>query len=290
MSTRRCHSVLCTQVVRVCVCAGLLFVCRLSVAQLPPNPDQPLNEKLATHVTIRVVGHGSLALGREVGGAKVTITDLETGQLLATGLQQGEAGDQNLIMRTPHVMREPVYSSAPSAAFTTTLYLDAPTRVEIAAQGPMGYPISAQRVAHTTWLIPGQHMSGDGVVLELYGYLVRIEAPPEGESLIAKEDVTLRASVRTLAGTPVQPHGDWDARSVSIFGEVMIGGRVIERLQMFFSGERSVFEAPFFVPTAHDAPDGITLRVVAANAADGNVGVAEANYPVLTERLRPNNR
>ena len=275
------------RVVRAGFTASLLAVSTLSFAQLPPSPDQPLNEKLATNVTIRVVGHGSLALGREVGGAKVTITDLGTGTLLATGMQQGEAGDQNLIMRTPHTMREPVYSSAPSAAFTTTLYLDQPTQVEIAAQGPMGYPGSVQRVSHTMWLIPGQHMTGDGVVLQLYGYLVHIEGPPQGESLIAKEDVTLRASVRTLAGTPVRPHGDWDARQVSIFGEVLIGDRVIERLQMFFASEPNLFEAPFFVPKQQEAPDGITVRVVAANAADGNVGVAEAKYPVLSERLRP---
>jgi carbamoyl-phosphate synthase large subunit len=47
-------------------------------------------------------------------------------------------------------------------------------------------------------------------------------------------------------------------------GEVMIGGRVLERLQMFYSGEQAIFEAPFFVPLPKDAPDGITLRVVAA--------------------------
>ncbi len=256
-------------------------------AQLPPNPDQPLNEKLATNLTIRVVGHGAMALGREVGGARITITDVATGEILASGLQQGEAGDQNLIMRTPHLMREPIYSTTPGAAFTTTLYLDKPTQVEIAAHGPLGYPGAQQRIVQTLWLIPGQHLTDDGIVLQLYGYIVRIEAPPQGESLIAKDDVMLRASVRTLSGTPVRPHGDWDARAVSIFGEVMIGDRVVERLQMFFSGERNQFEAPFFVPKVQDAPDGLTLRVVAANAADGNVGVAEAKYPVLSERLRP---
>ncbi len=259
----------------------------LAFAQVPPNPDHPLNEALATTITVRVVAHGSLALGREVGGARITITNLSSGEVLATGLQQGEAGDQNQIMRTPHFMREPVYSSAPSAAYTTTLYLTAPTQVEISGQGPLSYPGSLQRVSKTLWLIPGQHMTDDGIVLQLYGYLVQIEAPVKGTPLIAKDDVTLRASVRTLSGAPVRPHGDWDARGISIFGEVLIGTRVVERLQMFYSGERSLFEAPFFVPKQQDAPDGITLRVVAANAADGNVGVTEEKYPVLSERLKP---
>jgi hypothetical protein len=264
-----------------------LVTASLALAQAPPSPEQPLNEVLATNVTVRVVGHGSLVLGREVGGAKVTVTNVATGDIIATGLQQGEAGDQNQIMRTPHLMREPVYSSAPSASFTTTLYLDKPTLVEIAAQGPLSYPEAMQRASQTVLLVPGQHLTSDGIVLQLYGYIVRIESPASGESLVARDDVKLRASVRTLSGTLVRPHSDWDARSIQIFGEVLIGERVIERLQMYFSGERSLFEAPFFVPKSQDAPDGITVRVVAANSADGNVGIGQARYPVLTERLPP---
>ncbi len=271
----------------LCLLSATLWLPSASHAQAPPNPDEPLNEALATTVKIRVVGHGSLVLGRAVGGARVTITNVATGEMLASGIQQGEAGDQNQIMRTPHFMREPLYSSTPAAEFVTTLYLAAPMQVEITAQGPLAYPTAGQRVSTTTWLIPGQHMTGDGIVLALYGYLVQIESPTKGEALIAREDVTLRASVRTLSGAPVRPHGDWDARGISIFGEVLIGGRVVERLQMFFSGERSQFEAPFFVPKQQDAPDGIALRVIAANAADGNIGIAEEKYPVLTERLRP---
>ena len=256
---------------------------------LPPT-DQPLNEALATTVTVRVVGHGSLVLGREVGGARVTITDLATGQILASGIQQGEAGDQNQIMHTPHFMREPLYSASPSASYSTTLYLTRPTQVEISAQGPLSYPAAAQRVAKTLWLIPGHHMTGDGIVLQLYGYIVQIVEPAAGNSLIAKEDQPLRVSVRTLAGTSVRPHGDWDSRQVHIYGEVVVGDKVIERLQMFYSGEKGLFESAFFVPNPKDAPDGVTLRVVAIHSSDGNMAIGEAKFPVLSERLRPQRR
>ncbi|MGE3153696.1 MAG: hypothetical protein AB7G48_13230 [Nitrospiraceae bacterium] len=259
-------------------------------AQGTPPSDQPLNEALATNVTVRVVGHGSLVLGREVGGARVTITDLATGRILASGLQQGEAGDQNQIMRTPHYMREPLFSTSPSASYSTTLYLTHPTQVEITAEGPLSYPAALQRVSETVWLIPGQHMTGDGIVLQLYGYIVQIMEPKAGDSLIAKEDQPLRVSVRTLAGTPVRPHGDWDSRQVHIYGEVVVGNQVTERLQMFYSGEKGLFESSFFVPTPKDAPDGLMLRVVAVHATDGNMAVGEAKFPVLSERLRPPRR
>ena len=71
---------------------------------------------------------------------------------------------------------------------------------------------------------------------------------------------------------------------------MLIGSRIVERLQMFYSGEGSSFEAPFFVPTAKDAPDGITLRVVVTDLSMGNSGIGTATNPVLTERVQPTAR
>jgi hypothetical protein len=249
-----------------------------------------LNDPKQTTILVRVVAHGSMVLGKEVGGARVTITNVATKQVLATGIQQGAAGDQNQIMRTPRLMEEPHYSSRPAAAFTATLNLLQPTLVEVTAEGPLAYPVSSQRASTTVLLIPGQDMTNDGVVLHLYGYLVQIEHPKQGEPLIAKDDVPLRASVRTLSGALVRPHGDWDSRKIHIYGELMIGDVVIERLQMFYSGERATFEAPFFVPLEKDAPDGITLRVIAADPASGNFGIGQSKYPVFSEHLRQNQK
>jgi hypothetical protein len=238
-------------------------------------------------VLVRVVAHGGLVLGSEVGGARVTITEQATGTVLASGLQQGEAGDQNQIMRTPRLMGEPLYSSRPSASFRATLHLDHPTLVEIAAEGPLAYPQAMRRASTTVLLIPGQDLTNDGIVLPLYGFIVQIEHPAPGTSLIAKDDVMLRASIRTLAGSLVRPYGDWDSRRLTIYGEVLIEDRVIERLQMFYAGSKSSFEAPFFVPRETEAPNGLTLRVVAADPASGQFGMGEARYPVLSERLKP---
>lgn len=261
--------------------------CLVTLADSQTLPEIPLNGPQPTTVLVRVVAHGAMVLGREVGGARITITDVETGSILATGLQQGEAGDQNQIMRTPHLMEEPIYTSRPSAAFTATLQLQKPTLVEISAEGPLAYPASSQRTSKTLLLIPGEHLTNDGIVLHLYGYLVHIERPKPHEPLIAKDDVKLRASVRTLSGSLVRPHGDWDSRKIRIYGEVLIGDRIIERLQMFYDEGSRTFEAPFFVPPSRDVPDGIKLRVIAADLSTGNSGIDQANYSVLSERFPP---
>lgn len=257
------------------------------VAQSQTTPDLPLNGPLSTTVLVRVVAQGAMVLGKEVGGARVTITDVTSGQILATGIQQGDAGDQNQIMRTPHLMEEPIYSTRPSAAFTTTLHLQNPTLVQISAEGPLAYPGAIQNTSQTLLLIPGQDLTQDGIVLHLHGYLVQIERPKPREGLIAKDDVKLHASVRTLSGSLVRPHGDWDSRKIRIYGEVLIGDRIIERLQMFYDEGSRTFEAPFFVPPSKDVPDGITVRVVATDLSTGNAGMDQANYPVLSERLPP---
>jgi hypothetical protein len=272
-------------IVAIAACLIPIPCLAIPATETPPL-DLRLNDPTPTTILVRIVAHGSMVLGKEVGGARVTITDVATKQILATGIQQGEAGDQNQIMRTPRLMEEPHYSSRPAAAFTATFDLRHPTLVEVTADGPLAYPASSQRASTTAWLVPGQDMTNDGIVLHLYGYIVQIEYPKPHEPLIAKEDVMLRASVRTLSGALVRPHGDWDSRKTHIYGELMVGDRVLERLQLFYSGENAAFEAPFFVPLPNDAPDGITLRVIAADPANGNVGIGQAKYPVLSERLR----
>ena len=266
-----------------CVLIHLSCPSTHSIAQV--LPELPLKGPQPTTLLIRAVAQGGMVLGREVGGARITITDRRTGQVLATGLQQGEAGDQNQIMRTPHMMEEPIYSTRPSASFTTTLELHKPTLVEILAEGPLAYPSSLQRTTTTVWLIPGQNLTQDGIVLHLYGYLVQIERPTPQEALIAKDDVKLRASVKTLSGSLVRPHGDWDSRKIRLYGELLIDDHIIERLQLFYDEGSRTFEAPFFVPPFHEAPHSLTVRVIATDLSTGNSGVDQVTYPVLSERL-----
>lgn len=267
------------------VLSVFLSSCWATPAQSQTFPEFPLNGPQLTTVLVRVVAHGAMVLGRDVGGARVTITDIGTGRILATGLQQGSSGDQNQIMRTPRMIGEPTYSSRPSAAFTAALDLQQPTLVEVSAEGPLAYPAALQKASTTLLLIPGQNLTHDGIVLHLYGYLVEIDQPKPQETLIAKDDITLRASVRTLSGSVVRPHGDWDSRKVRIYGEILIGERIVERLQMFYDDASRTFQAPFFVPLPTDAPDGITLRVIAADQAGGNFGVSHATFAIRHERL-----
>jgi hypothetical protein len=57
---------------------------------------------------------------------------------------------------------------------------------------------------------------------------------------------------------------------------------------MFYVEKTTRFEGAFFVPPPGDAPDGITVRVVAADGIGANFGMGEAKYPVVPEQLKRN--
>ena len=58
-------------------------------------------EKVLTKVIVRVVAKDSKVIGSGVGGALVRIKNLETGEILAQGKQEGGTGDTDRIMVWP---------------------------------------------------------------------------------------------------------------------------------------------------------------------------------------------
>jgi hypothetical protein len=158
--------------------AGAAFTPEPSDSELESKTHY--NDPLPTTVLVRVVAHRSLVLGHDVGGARVTITDMASGQLLASGLQQGEPGDQTQIMRTPHLMDEPVYSGRPAASFSPRSNSRARRSWKSPPRDHWPTPKPCSARARPVLLIPGHDLTSDGIVLHLYGYLVQVEHPKPG--------------------------------------------------------------------------------------------------------------
>jgi len=128
-----------------------------------------------THITIRVKTKGAKFLGTSMGGALIVIRDAETGELLAKGITSGGTGNTERIMKAPG--RVPV-SDEGSAKFTTTIDIDGPRLLEVAAYGPLSQRQAANRVSATQWVIPGKDITGgDGWMMELPGLAVQILSP-----------------------------------------------------------------------------------------------------------------
>ncbi len=155
-------------------------------------------EKIPTKVIVRVVARDAQVIGSGVGGALVRIKNLETGEILAEGKQEGGTGSSERIMVQPRRRGEAVYGTFGAASFEAKIHLDRPTRIEIDAEAPLGYPQAVQRGSKTLMLIPGKDVTGEGIIIELNGLIVSTVSPSSKESLKGGEAVLVRAEVRML--------------------------------------------------------------------------------------------
>lgn len=145
-----------------------------------------------TEVVVRAVSRDAKVIGDGVDGARITIRDAHSGEILAEGVQTGGSGDTEKIMKIPHARGATVYGTEDAASFTATLDLAAPTQVEIIAEGPLGDEGWTQKSSKTLLLVPGQHIRGEGVVLEIHGFNVSLLAPAADTKPQAGQNVEVR--------------------------------------------------------------------------------------------------
>jgi hypothetical protein len=175
----------------------LLFLISTHIVLLLTSPAFSA-ERIGTKVIVRVVARDGQVIGSGVGGALVRIKNVETGEILAEGKQEGGTGSTERIMVQPRRRGETVYGTSGSAYLEAKIPLDRPTRVEIDAEAPLGYPQAIQRGSKTLTLIPGKDVLGEGIIIELNGLIVNILIPSQKENLKGGEAVSVRAEVRML--------------------------------------------------------------------------------------------
>ncbi len=226
-------------------------------------------EAEATRVTIRVVSRDAKIIGTGVGGALVRVTNAATGELLAEGKHAGATGDTKLIMSTPHIRGMSVYDTEGAAGYVAELPLTKPTVVNITASGPLGYPQAMQSASKQMLLLPGRHIEGDGILLELHGYIVEILSPepltPAGGA------IAVRARVRMMCGCPITPGGMWNADIIEFSVRLKRGEAVLTQAPLDFAGEASVFRGQLSVPATAASGD-LSLEVLVSDPGNQNFG------------------
>lgn len=153
---------------------GIVFRDLATPASLPPTiftaPDAPE----VTTLVIRATSRDAKIIGSGVGGARITVRNAENGEVLAQGIQAGGTGDTGTIIRTPQPRDGTIYDTPGAASFLATFLLDAPTRVTIEAEGPLDYPQALGKATKTMLVAPGEDVRGEGIILEIHGFIVEI--------------------------------------------------------------------------------------------------------------------
>ena len=182
---------------------------------------------IPTDVVVRAVARDAKLIGSGVGGARIVIKDVKSGEILAQGIQTGGTGDMQRIMLEPRSRGATVFDTEGAARFRATLMLEKPTLVDITAEGPLQPPHASQKAIKRVLLVPGKHILDDGVVLELHGLIVEIVPQPSITPIVAGASVPVRAKVRLLCGCPTEPGGMWDASDIEIVARLKRGRDVV---------------------------------------------------------------
>jgi len=235
-----------------------------------PEEVSPPEKGIPTKVLVRALARDAKIIYDTVGGAHFTFKDAATGRLLAEGIQQGSSGDTDLIMVKPRQRGVKVFDTPGSAGFVATLLLNEPTMVEITAEGPLKYPDSMQRSTKTVLLLPGQDVLGEGIILEIHGFVVSLLNPGEEKKANSSEPLDVKANVTMMCGCPIESKGIWDADKIRVVARILKDNQVIEEAPLKYAGEKNTFTGKIKpVP-----PGEYQLQVLAIDPLNANFGVA----------------
>jgi hypothetical protein len=232
-----------------------------------------------TRLVVRARSRDGKFVGSSMGGAQVVVRDAQTGQVLASGVTVGTTGDTQTLMKQPHARGARLADEA-SAKFTATVDLAEPRLVTVEVSGPQ-----AQRQALATsttqlWLLPGKHIEGDGLIVELPGFAVDVLAPPAHEFLKLTADkkltVPIRANLTLMCGCPTEPKGLWDSSRYELQVLVKRNGQPLTQVPLKFAGKTSTFEGELPV----QQKGAYELTVTAFDPATGNTGVDRTTFVV----------
>jgi len=230
-----------------------------------------------TKVMIRAIARDAKVIGEHVGGAHITVRDVSTGKVLAEGMQKAGTGDTDLIMTKPRVRGATVYGTADASGYLAVLTLDKPTVVEISAEGPMGSPQATQRASTTMLLVPGEDVLGEGILLELHGFIVKTLAPQTDGQVKMGSPFEVKATVTMMCGCPIEPNGIWDANKIHVVARLVSEGKVETEVPMQYAGVVNTFKGD--VPVT--SPGQIELQVLASDAENSNFGVTKQTLTIV---------
>jgi hypothetical protein len=197
-----------------------------------------------TNVSIAVKSKDALFIGEAVGGSYVVVRDKRNGDVLAEGQTIGNSGDKTKIMGD--LKRDAVITDSKHAHFSFSLDLYAPTPVSIEVSGPYGQMQSMVKANADYLLIPGKdYESGNGIIVELPGFIVDVMAPAINHKGKFSADLTLplQANVAKLCGCHIEKSGTWPADRYEVEASIYRGDIFLASVKMEPLDQASLFGA-----------------------------------------------
>ncbi|PRX49635.1 hypothetical protein [Salegentibacter salegens] len=224
-----------------------------------------------TTVMVRALAKDAKFIGSSIGGAKIIIRNAETGEILDEGLTTGSTGNTKLILQTP-LERYDKLTDEQTAGFEAKLKLEEPTFITVEAHAPINKKQAKVISSTQVWVIPGKDITGDGVVLEVPGFVVDILSPQTHERIKASEEISLKANIIMMCGCPVTEDGVWDANQYEVKAIISSGEKETREITLNPTDKPSTFAAKTNLEKAY-----YTITIYAFDPVTGNTGVDKTN-------------
>ncbi len=224
-----------------------------------------------TNLMIRAKAKDAKFIGSSIGGARILVKDAVTGAILDEGITTGSTGDTKKIMKNDW-KRSQLLSDDKTAGFTAKIDIDAPLFVTVEALAPYNKKQASVLSSTQLWVIPGKDIKGDGVVLEIPGFVVDILAPQTHERIKASEKIELSANVVMMCGCPVTEGGIWDANQYEVKAIITDADGNSNELELKSTEKPSTFGAETFLEKGL-----YEVLVYAYDPETGNTGVDKTN-------------
>jgi hypothetical protein len=228
-----------------------------------------------TRIVVRAKAKDAKFIGSSIGGARIVIKDAITGQILDEGFTVGSTGNTETIMKKPH-KRYTELADAGTAKFETSLNIETPQFVEIDVYAPYNKKNATVKASTQLWVIPGEDITGDGIIIEIPGLVVDILSPQTHESMQNPSGINITANVVMMCGCTISRGGLWDADKFTVKAIISKDGAIYKTIPLHITEKDNTFATVFQQPEA-----GLyEITVYAFQKDTGNSGVDKVNIIV----------
>ena len=227
-----------------------------------------------TKIMVRALANDAKFIGTSMGGARIIIRDVETGRILDEGLTRGITGNTEKILLSPKERYKEI-TSENTAGYQASLELDKPTFVSIEAHGPMSKKQAKVMSSTQLWVIPGKDITGDGIVLDIPGFVVDVLSPQTHETESAGTKIEIKANIVMMCGCPVTKDGTWDASGYEIKALISSEGKAQKEIGLMPTEKASTFSESVQLEKGD-----YEIEVYAFDPKTGNTGLDKVNIIV----------
>lgn len=231
-----------------------------------------------TKLMVRVKAKDAKFVGSSIGGAHVIVRNSINGQILAEGTTQGSTGNTDLIMKTAKERFGQIAEES-TAGFLATLDIDDPTFVTIEVISPITKRNAQVHATTELWMLPGKDILGDGVVVEIPGFVIDILQPNTHQYIplasLQEKGLAIKANIVMMCGCPIEEGGLWDSKMMEVTAHLKKDGKLVMELPLK-NPSRNLFEGTVAISEAGT----YEIIVTAYNATTGNTGVDKVNYVI----------